>query len=198
MAPFACSIECMSPDARVWYRINKNDEITCVGGGWEHFAKENDGHGLDGETLQGRVLWEFISGPATRDLYKRLLTRVRSGQTARFTLRCDGPAYRRLLEMTISMEKDDTVEFATRSLKVVERDPIALLAASTTRSEAMLVVCAWCNRIQVSPQEWMEVELAIDQLNLFEADRMPQVSHGICNDCLETMTELVEKLEPGR
>lgn len=198
MAPLARSIECMGPDARVWYRINKHDEITCVGGGWERFAKDNDGRGLDGETLQGRVLWEFISGPATRDLYKRLLTRVRSGQTARFTLRCDGPAFRRLLEMTISMEKDDTVEFATRSLNVVERDPIALLAASTTRSEAMLVVCAWCNRIQVRPQEWMEVELAIDQLNLFEADRLPQVSHGICNDCLETMTVLVEKLEPGR
>lgn len=197
MARLACRIEGMSPDARVWYRINEKDEIIYVGGGWERFAKDNHGHGLEGEAVQGRVLWEFVSGPATRDLYKRLLTRVRSGQPARFTLRCDGPAHRRLLEMTISMEGSDTVEFATRSLEVVERDPIALLGASTSRSEAMLVVCAWCNRIQVGPQEWMEVELAIDQLNLFEADRMPQVTHGICNDCLESMTELVTKMEPG-
>ena len=187
----------MRPDASVRYRINEKDEITYVAGEWESFAKDNDGHGLDREALQGRVLWEFISGPATRDLYKRLLTRVRSGQPARFTLRCDGPAVRRLLEMTISMEGGDSVEFATRGLSVVKRDPIALLATSTKRSEAMLVVCAWCNRIRVSPDQWMEVELAIDQLNLFAADRLPQVSHGICTDCLESMTKLVEKMEPG-
>ena len=187
----------MGHDAGIWYRINGKDEIIEVGGNWDLFSENNGGQGLEAETLRGHVLWKFVTGTTTRDLYKRLLTRVRSGQLVRFKLRCDGPTHRRLLEMTIRADGDQSVEFATRDLEVTERESIAMLVDSGTRSTAMLVVCAWCNRVQVRPQVWMEVELAIEQLDLFEADGLPQVTHGICDDCLESMTELVEQMEQG-
>jgi len=47
---------------------------------------------------------EFIADAAIRELYQQIARQVRPGQLMWFTLRCDGPACRRLLEMTISAE----------------------------------------------------------------------------------------------
>lgn len=180
----------MSNQANVRYVINARDRFSFVGESWNRFALANEGAGLEGTNIIGRSLWEFIADTPTRQLYKQIVARVREGRETRFTLRCDSPACRRLLEMTISARRAGSIEFETHALCVEEREPVPLLARGTPRSTEFLRACAWCNRINVgsAADAWVEVEVATHQLLLFERDRMPQLTHGICKACLEKMT----------
>lgn len=114
----------------------------------------------------------------------------------------DGPC-QRLLEMTISAASDGSVEFETHPIRVEAREFYSLLSRTTTRSTDLLRACAWCNRMNVgvSSSEWVEVEEATERLRLFQRDRMPQLTHGICEDCLESMMSTLASMggtaEPG-
>lgn len=191
----------MGDQQSIRYVIDAEDRISFVNESWNSFAAANDGAGLKGADVLGQSLWDFIADAATRRLYQQIVTRVRAGQLMRFTLRCDGPAYRRLLEMTISAEPNGAVSFETRSLSAEERKPVPLLARSTARSTEVLRACAWCNRINVNSGSnlWMEVEDAAGHLLLFERDLMPQLTHGICDTCMESMKRALAQMnaEPG-
>lgn len=185
----------MSCEAGVRYRINDRDEITFVDEEWDRFAETNDGAEVVGNEVLGRNLWEFICDPATRHLYQQIVARVRQGCQAQFKLRCDSPSCKRHLAMTIHAPETGIVEFATQSLLVEDRPPMALLAKGTPRSTELLLACAWCNRIDVGSDAWTEVEVAVERLKLFEVGRMPQLTHGICAACFATMTSTLDDLK---
>jgi hypothetical protein len=187
----------MSPGRIVRYRINPDDEILEVNEGWQHFALANDAAHLADEKVIGRLLWGFISDDATRHLYQQIVKRVRQGVHTTFTLRCDGPSCRRHLEMTIRADETGNVEFETTVLKSEDREAIPLLDPRVARSGEMLRVCAWCNRIDTGSGEWMEVEEAIRHLGLFELDAMPQLTHGVCDECFDFMESRLDKLGAG-
>jgi hypothetical protein len=47
-----------------------------------------------------------------------------------------------------------------------------------------------CKKIAVSDSEWQEIEIAMVTLNLFEKERLPQITHGLCPSCYDkAMTE---------
>jgi len=182
----------MSDDSGVRYRINERDEITFVDGAWDRFAEANDGAELVGSEVLGRVLWDFISDPVTRQLYQQIVARIRQGHQMQFNLRCDSPACKRHLEMMIHATGTDIIEFTTQSLEVEDRPPMALLARGTPRSSELVRMCAWCNRIDLGSDAWAEVEVAVERLKLFEVERMPQLTHGICAACFATMTSTLD------
>jgi hypothetical protein len=186
-----------SSDAPVRYAIDAADRICFVDDAWGSFATANDGAELTRSAVIGQSLWDCISDPATRALYKQLVARVRQGQIAEFTLRCDGPSCRRLLEMTITAAADGVVEFETRTVHAEQRAPQALLQRDTQRSSELLRACAWCNRVDVGTEvsEWVEVEDAIERLRLFERGLAPQLTHGICETCFEGMLGVIEKMD---
>jgi hypothetical protein len=159
----------------VRYAIDAEDSICFVDEGWYEFADANGGDELKPPAVLGLSLWGCISDPTTRDLYRQIVDRVRQGKLARFTLRCDSPECRRLLEMTISSNADGTVEFCTSVLSLENRAPVALLSSKVSRSTEMLRMCAWCNRINLGAHssDWVEVEDAAEQLDLFERELMP-------------------------
>lgn len=187
----------MSNEPVIEYVINAKDEIAFVGQSWDPFAVANDGTSLASDSVLGRSLWDFITDAPTRHLYQQIITRVREGKPTRFTLRCDGPSCRRLLEMAISARPEGAVEFQTRVLRVEYREPVALLALSTARSAEVLKLCAWCNRINAGSDVnlWLEVEEATERLRLFERDHMPQLTHGICEVCLDVMMRTLATAE---
>jgi len=148
----------------------------------------NDGAELASNAVLGRVLWASISDEATRHLYQQIVERVRSGgNQAQFKLRCDSPSRRRHLQMTIRAVGTGIIEFETQSLGSDERPPLALLARATPCSTDLIRACSWCNRIDVGSDSWMDAEGAVRKLELFEARRMPQLTHGICAACAATM-----------
>ena len=184
-------------ESDVRYAIDAEDNICFVDEGWYKFADANGGDDLKPPAVLGRSLWDCISDQTTRDLYQRIVERVRKGKLARFTLRCDSPECRRLLEMTISSAADGTVEFGTSVLSLENREPVELLSSKVLRSTEMLRVCAWCNRINLGapPDDWVEVEDAAEHLGLFERELMPELTHGICKSCYESMMGTLAKMD---
>lgn len=182
-------------EAGVRYRIDDRDTIVFVDETWDRFAESNDGAEITSSLILGRSLWDFISDEATLQLYQHLVARIRQGRQAKFDFRCDSPSCRRHLAMTIHALPAGSIEFSTQCLRIEERPPMALLARGTTRSVESLRVCAWCNRIDLSSAEWLEVEVAVERLKLFESSQLPQLTHGMCMACFARMSSTLDDLK---
>ncbi|MBM4067960.1 MAG: hypothetical protein FJ271_03320 [Planctomycetes bacterium] len=174
----------------ITYQINARDEIVFVSDSWNKFAIDNGAAGL-AENVLGRSLWDFIADPTTRQLYSELLARVRAARQVNFMFRCDAPDKRRFLEMSIIPGPGGTVEFRTRTLKEEAREPVPLPAANANPAN-LLPICDWCQRLRVR-DIWAEIDDAIAWLRLFDSTELPMLSHGICDDCLDSMRK---KLAP--
>ena len=182
----------MTDWADIIYRVNDQDEIVFVNQEWDRFAAANAGEAVMSSRVLRRPLWDFIVDSTTQELYGQILKRVRGGRSLRFTFRCDSPRSRRLLAMEVGRAQDGTVAFCTRTLSEEPRQPPALLAPSAARSNELLRVCAWCEKVSVGGS-WVEVEEAVARLRLFESSLLPLMTHGICEQCRQNMAEILAK-----
>jgi hypothetical protein len=184
----------------VQYRVNDRDEIVFVNEAWGPFATANGDQRLATAEVLGRPLWEFISDPTTRHLYRDILARVRGGVPVRFTFRCDSPACRRLLEMQVAGEPGGGAEFRTRVLSEVGREPQPLLEPDRPHSGEFVRMCGWCKKVDLGGR-WAEVEEAVSHLGLIDRLLLPQLTHGVCEDCYARMVETLRgpggHTEPG-
>ena len=170
------------------YRLDKRDEIVWVNECWDSFAQDNQGELLLASGILGRPLWEFISDMETRHIYRLLHHRVRSdGAPIGFAFRCDAPARRRLLGLNIAPLADEGLEYRVSTIEEVERDPVPLLDPHRFRSEDFVRMCGWCKRVDGGAAGWLEVEEAIEALSLFAEPHPPQVTHGVCEDCNQSL-----------
>jgi hypothetical protein len=57
------------------------------------------------------------------------------------------------------------------------------------------MVCSWCDRVHVREQdEWVEVETAMERLNLADEAELPQIAPMVCPSCFAKVLEsLVQK-----
>jgi hypothetical protein len=175
------------------YRIDNTDTIVSVSDNWYSFAENNAWQGRRRkEDVVGHSLWDFIQGPETQYLYRELFRRVRGGRQSRpIPFRCDSPDERRFLELFLEALPDHQIAITSTIIRTVHRRPVRLLEVGTPRSTDFLKICSMCKKIKVSPQHWAEIEEGLVQLKLFEADDMPQLTHGLCPGCYQaTMTEL--------
>lgn len=164
------------------------DRIVDVSGSWDRFAAANEAPALTSASVRGQSLWEFVAGPETREVWKSLLSRVRSeAGVVRLPFRCDAPAVRRFLTIEISAGEQGVVEVSTRLVREERRRPVRLLDPVTERTEELLRICSWCKRVE-TPRGWSEVEEAVEQLDLFGRERVPEISHGMCPPCLERVS----------
>lgn len=165
------------------YEIDGSDRIVSVSPAWLEFARVNDAPGLTEEHVLGRPLFEFITGRETRHVYAMLLERARKTPGAiSVEFRCDSPGLRRYMRLEVRARPDGSVRLTGRVLRSEPRDSISLLDISQNRSEEMLTVCSWCKRVLVGG-EWLEIEGAVDCLDLFGKACLPQLTHGICEAC---------------
>ncbi len=184
----------MTSPVDVKYCIDANDCISFVDDAWDAVVgRENVPH-LARKLVIGRPLWEYVADETTRHLYRQIVARVRTGRSARFEIRCDGPEIRRVLELTIrpKPQHERHVQFCTRTVRSVVRPRVSLLDYSLPRSTDVVRACAWCSRIEVQGGDWLEVEEAAHRLRLFEQDELPRLSHGMCAPC---STDMYLKLE---
>ena len=191
----------MSSESGVRYTIDANDRISSVDEGWCKFAEANGNDDLMPPNIIGQSLWTHISDATTADLYRQILARIRTGTSSSFSLRCDGPSCRRLLERSITGMPDGSVEFSTHTISAEKREPIDLLAAKPRESANLLRICSWCNRVDAGSgtDDWVEVEEATERLKLFELEELPHLTHGICNVCHTAMRQKIAvRMEPPR
>ncbi len=185
----------MSNDADLVYRLNSQDQITFINEAWVNFAVANDAPRLIPERVLGRSLWEFISDETTTTLYKEILDQVHAGQQMTFNFRCDSPANRRLMEMTISKLPSGEVQFETRTISEEVRTPKELLDRYAPRIGEVLHICGWCKRVDVGAGIWAEIEDAIEAFSLFERGALPRLTHGMCKECFETISSEIAMQE---
>lgn len=178
----------------VRYRVNEQDEIVFVSDAWARFAAANRGdQSLAPPRVLGHPLWDFISDPTTRHLYRDILARVRRGVPVRFTFRCDSPDCRRHMEMEVLAGPGDTIEFRSRTVAEELRPPQPLFERDRPHSERFVRVCSWCKKVDVGGQ-WVEVEEAVGHLGLFHEPLLPQLTHGICDACHARMVAVLGEM----
>jgi hypothetical protein len=174
-----------SPAERIRYQIDRHDAITSVSDSWASFARANGAPQL-AEGVFGRSLWEFVSELTTEHLYRDLVRRVRAGRTITFPYRCDAPALRRFMQMTMTPGSEDSVTFDSVTLRTEQRAAVPVSHSPHLRTDLLLKMCSWCKRIDVEG-DWEEIERAVARLGLFTGERVPALTHSICPDCIALM-----------
>jgi hypothetical protein len=170
------------------YAIDDEDRLIKLDAGYYRFAEENGWE--DAGSSLGRSLWDFVAGEDVRKLQRLLLRRVRDEvHDVELPFRCDGPDFRREMDIRIVAHRSGRVVLFSARLRSEEpRDePQPLLDPSAPRAEGdFLTMCAWCDRFLVDG-EWVEVEEAARRLELFRRLELPLLDHGICPECGGTL-----------
>jgi hypothetical protein len=168
------------------YTIDADDTIVSVDEGFLSFASQNLWTGA--ETSIGRPLWDFVSGPAVQWAQRSLLSRVRdTDRPIRLPFRCDAPALRR--EMTITIHPngpDGTVTFSTHVDWETIRPAQALIDPRRSPRSGWVEMCAWCDRFRANGR-WCEVEATTRTLEATAEGVLPRITQGLCSACTETL-----------
>ena len=170
------------------YRIDAVDVITDVDDSWVEFAQRNEAESLTRTAVVGSSLWSHVSGDEVRHVYERLFEHVRSGREITVPFRCDSPALRRFLEMQMIPLKDGGIALECRLLREEPRTSRAttLLEPGGPRGEELLVMCSWCKKIE-SLDSWLELDRAVEAMDLLSRPLLPNISHSICPSCKEAL-----------
>ena len=171
------------------YRIDAENRLSFVASAWLDFARENEAAHLSPEAVKGESLFSFIADPETQHLYKAIIDKVRTTQVSVIVpFRCDSPGLRRFMVLHISPLARGAIQFEGKLMREEPREHVPLLDPVRARSEEMIVACSWCKRIEVD-EAWLEIEEAVRRLALFDQPSLPQITHGICGDCLESFNQ---------
>lgn len=173
-------------DERVFiHAVDAEGSLRAINDEWVEFARENGARWLSRDYVVGRALWDFMAGRETRHLSRLLLeTALKEGRRIRVPYRCDSPGLCRFMEMEIVPAGGGLVEFRSSILKVEQREPVLLLDPGAPRSGEFLTICSWCRRARVASR-WVELDEAVKTLGLFSSSSLPQLTHGICQECSE-------------
>ncbi|MDE3153375.1 MAG: hypothetical protein KGL93_14110 [Gemmatimonadota bacterium] len=164
------------------YVLDKRDRIEWVNDAWRQFAEANGAPSL-ADGVIGTELWRYVAGPETQAIYRTLFDRAREGREIRVPYRCDSPTMIRDFELTVSRVGDAGLRCETRVVEERSRPPIVLLDAAAPRADGLIHMCGWCKRVKL--QDWVDAEDAVNVLGLFTGGPVPQITHGICPECME-------------
>lgn len=142
----------------------------------------------DDAVLDGRSIWDLISGTVSRQLWKVLYSRVRGMGTPMFVpMRRDTPNHRRLVDLELHPVGDRCVRHVQECVWSEARTAVVLLDPNFPRDDRKLNRCGWCARIQVALGTWLEVEEAYVRLGLEASASLPVVKDGACTPCKQSI-----------
>jgi hypothetical protein len=172
---------------------------------WISFALANWAEDFSPEWVLGERLWRFISDDGTRHLYGMLVKRAReTGLEIGFPFRCDSPGMRRFMQMTLQPLEGGHTRWASQLLTEEPRH-VALPATPDGPGPALLLrMCSWCLKAcvpswlplgegQAEPGTWLELEKLMGGLAQNFEGFYPHVTHGICPDCHERVSDLLKQ-----
>ncbi|HET7695777.1 MAG TPA: hypothetical protein VFK57_08730 [Vicinamibacterales bacterium] len=176
----------MTADVLCRYATDGDGRLVFVDEAWCAFAAANDAPEYAApERLYGRMLLSFISEPTTKLIYVALMQRVvEQRQPVSVPFRCDAPALRRWLELTMTARDDGGIDFVSRQLHSEPRDPPFDFRGAPHGASTLVRMCSWCKNVELSPDTWGTAEEAVRAFGLFGAASVPQVTHGICPPCV--------------
>lgn len=168
----------------IQYSIDRADRIRFINEGWLHFACQNAGGHLNRASIIGKSLWDFIEGENLSQTYGLIFKAVRTKhQVAIFQFRCDSSVCRRYFQLTVSPLQEDELMLSTHAIREISRDPVLLLDPDVRKGDHVLTTCSWCIKACLPNDEWVELEEAVNRLDLFGSGVVPRMKHGLCLDC---------------
>ncbi|MBL9137842.1 MAG: hypothetical protein JNK85_18380 [Verrucomicrobiales bacterium] len=178
------------------YSVDAEHRIRWIANDWHDFASHNQGSHLTPAQLIGRSLWDFISDPSTRSIYRTLVDIVLlRGTPTTFGFRCDSPTHRRHMRMEMSRPRQGICQFRSMILADEERRYVSFIDTEQPRSDEFVRICSWCKRIAHPLGHWIEVEQAVSDLGLFTRRVQPLPTHGICPGCESTLLRQIDALQ---
>ena len=178
------------------YTLDKNDIIIDLSENWNSFAEENYGaNKCKPEFLINKPLWEFIKGEEVEFFYKTIFKSLRKNLIP-LTIphRCDSPSKRRFMELELIPDISGRILLKSSILKVEEREPNKFLETEINRSNEFVSMCSMCKKIVMSEGKWVEIEEYVVSTNLFEKEKLPKITHGICPMCYEITMKALKNL----
>lgn len=168
----------------IQYSIDKNDCLVDLNDNWDLFAVENGSDNLNKSAVYGIPIWNFISGDETKYVHQVLLKRVKSkGSIKNLAFRCDSPECKRFMAMDISCKEDGLITFRCKLIKTEARN-LPSFSSNSGNNKHFIRMCSWCNKIDIGQEEWVEIEDAVNRLELLEKDQLPAFTHTMCNVCM--------------
>lgn len=181
------------------FETDRNGTIQAIGtNSWDSFAAENGAPELTSDAVIGRNLFDFVEGKQVRDQIRKILERISQDPNWAWMLpfRCDAPQRQRNVIQSLRPIFADHVctGFVFHSFYQFswQRPPMGLYdfkrhreLAKQDRDLPRVMMCSWCQRVQFAPvagTKWISAE------NYYAGGGRSDVrlSHGICEDCLET------------
>ncbi|MHC5068322.1 MAG: hypothetical protein ACYTF0_07005 [Planctomycetota bacterium] len=146
-----------------------------------------NGASADEQAVIGGSLWRFITDPESTHLYKAVMASVRhDGQAIAFPLRSDSLTHRRYMRIAIMPLSAGFLRFRV-DLEREEAQTTRFPASAQQRhDQSLLMMCAWCKRIELPDRQWAEVTTAV-RSGVFADGPMPETSHGICPRCRDAV-----------
>lgn len=184
------------------YVIDDADNIKYINNEqWDEFYKQNhNSSSCLGAKIISKSLWDFIGDFETRHMYETILEKVReSKKQITLPFRCDSPTQRRFLSLTLRPLDNNYVEFISKIEKIENREKVALLDYKRPSSDELLSICSMCKKVKLEENLWDEVEVAVKELRLFEKNKLPMLTHGLCPYCkrlyIEEANKFISQLE---
>jgi hypothetical protein len=174
------------------YELDPDLGLTKVDQGWIEFALENDAPELLPPGPIGRSVLDSISDSTTKLLYRELFDHAaRVARPISFAIRCDSPAMRRQLLLTITATASGFR--VDSSLRWARPNPAGeLLRHGLPRDPArVLRICSWCKKMEADG-EWCELDEAARRLGLFERGELPLLTHGMCPACHASINAMLD------
>lgn len=163
---------------------------------WRSSAIENQATGLTAASAIGRNLMIQISGDEVRALYQRRHAAVIGGSApaVAFEFRCDAPALRRTMRMSMSRlslpAQAPMVLYQSQLLSAVARpwmsvfEPERIVETLTAESGVPIIpMCSFCQRLAwpIGQGAWVEA----DRYYALGGPADVRISHGVCPSCTD-------------
>ncbi|MCX7822296.1 MAG: hypothetical protein N2260_02490 [Syntrophobacterales bacterium] len=178
------------------YVIDRNDILIDFSENFITFAESNGWKvtSLNRELL-GRNIFDFIDGAETRHIYRILFDLIRQNKKiGPIPFRCDAPHLRRFMELYLTPLPEGAIRITTKLLQVEPREPLIALVSSSEKSQRLTKMCSMCKKIEVGDHSWVEIEDGLSLLKIFEHEKMPAITHGVCPPCFRDVMLEIERL----
>lgn len=178
---------------RLSYRLDGDDRIVAVGGGWAAAARVGGAKALLEPGFIGRSLWQYIRARPLRELYQELFAAVRdAGRPVEFPYRCDTPERRRHMRMRLTPLADRGLEVGSWLVQAEPRGR-PLVVVSVSRGSEHALRCSVCNRFRVA-DGWSDVIDAVAVGVVLDSDRPLRVIYGVCQDCRQALRQTIAQV----
>ena len=173
-----------SDDSTIRYRIDADDIVTAVDASWISYAEQNGAPELTESNVLGKPIWSFLANSEVGHLYDLMFAAVRSGgKELVVPFRCDSPTSRRYMELAVTPLDNGCLEVVSTLKKEEIRPHVDLLSSTERDPDRLLTICSWCKKVHLEQGVWVEVEIAVRELALFESSLLPGLTHGLCPEC---------------